>query len=65
MSDTKSDDDGKVHLPVVGPNSNRPAVDGPIRNDLDDALRFVHVMGMQVKHDLYEAGTQLHTLSLS
>ncbi len=56
MSDTKSDD-GKVHLPVIG-----PVVDGPIRNDLDDALRFVHVMGMQVKHDLYEASSQLHAL---
>jgi hypothetical protein len=45
--------DGRRHLPVV---------DGPVRNDLDDGLRFVHVLGMQVKHDLFEASTQLTAL---
>ena len=45
--------DGKRHLPVI---------DGPVRNDLDDGLRFVHVMNMQVKHDLFEAATRLTAL---
>lgn len=44
------DDDKKRRLPIV---------DGPIRNDLDDGLRFVHVLNMQVKHDLFQAATQL------
>ena len=47
------DDDKKRHLPVV---------DGPVRNDLDDGLRFVHVLNMQVKHDLFQASTQLNAL---
>jgi hypothetical protein len=57
MSDSNDKPDKKVHLPVV-----QPAVDGPIRDDLDDGLRFLHVMGMQVKHDLYEASTQLQAV---
>jgi Fe-S-cluster containining protein len=47
------DDDKKRHLPIV---------DGPVRNDLDDGLRFVHVLNMQVKHDLFTAQTQLNAL---
>jgi Fe-S-cluster containining protein len=47
------DDDNKRHLPIV---------DGPVRNDLDDGLRFVHVLNMQVKHDLFQATTQLAAL---
>ncbi|HKA90710.1 MAG TPA: YkgJ family cysteine cluster protein [Haliangiales bacterium] len=39
-----------------------PVIDGPVRNDLDDGLRFVHVMGMQVKHDLFEASSKLYAL---
>lgn len=46
-------DDKKRHLPIV---------DGPVRNDLDDGLRFVHVLNMQVKHDLFQASTQLTAL---
>jgi Fe-S-cluster containining protein len=46
-------DDGKRHLPII---------DGPVRNDMDDGLRFVHVMNMQVKHDLFEASTRLSAL---
>ncbi len=45
--------DGKRRLPIV---------DGPVRNDLDDGLRFVHVLNMQVKHDLFEASTKLSAL---
>ena len=30
-----------------------------MRNDMDDGLRFVHVMNMQIKHDLFETSTQL------
>ena len=52
MGDEKGDK--KRHLPVV--------VDGPVRNDMDDGLRFVHVMNMQVKHDLFETTTQLSAL---
>jgi Fe-S-cluster containining protein len=43
----------RVHLPVV---------DGPVRSDLDDGLRFVHVLNMQVKSDLYDASTRLAAL---
>ena len=48
-----SDDAPKRHLPVI---------DGPVRDDLDDGLRFVHVLGMQVKHDLFEASSKLFAL---
>jgi Fe-S-cluster containining protein len=48
--------DEKRRLPVIGVG------DGPVRNDLDDGLRFVHVMGMQVKHDLFEASAKLLAL---
>jgi Fe-S-cluster containining protein len=48
-----SSEDGKRHL---------PGVDGPVRTDLDDGLRFVHVLNMQVKHDLFEASTRLAAL---
>jgi len=43
----------KRHLPVV---------DGPVRNDLDDGLRFVHMLNMQVKHDLFETSARLGAL---
>jgi len=39
-----------------------PVVDGPVRNDLDDGLRFVHMLGMQVKHDLFETSARLGAL---
>lgn len=52
MGESKSDD-GKRHLPVL---------DGTTRDDMDDGLRFVHVMNMQVKHDLFEASSQLSAL---
>jgi Fe-S-cluster containining protein len=48
---------------VAEDNKRRlPIVDGPVRNDLDDGLRFVHVLNMQVKHDLFEASTRLSAL---
>ena len=53
MVSDETSGDGKRHLPVI---------DGPVRNDLDDGLRFVHVMNMQVKHDLFEAQTRLTAL---
>jgi len=53
VPDRDGDDPPKRHLPVI---------DGPIRNDLDDGLRFVHVLGMQVKHDLFEASSKLYAL---
>jgi Fe-S-cluster containining protein len=46
-------DDNKRRLPIV---------DGPVRMDLDDGLRFVHVLNMQTKHDLFEASTKLSAL---
>ena len=33
-----------------------------MRQDLDDGLRFLHTMGMQTKHDLYEAQSKLFAL---
>ena len=48
-----ADGDTKKHLPIV---------DGPIRIDLDDGLRFVHVMNMQIKHDLFDATARLGAL---
>jgi hypothetical protein len=45
--------DDKRHLPIV---------DDTLRPDLDDGLRFVHVLNMQVKHDLFETSTHLAAL---
>jgi Fe-S-cluster containining protein len=45
--------DGKRRLPIV---------DGPVRTDLDDGLRFVHILNMQVKHDLFDTSTKLSAL---
>ncbi len=44
------------------PKRRLPVIDGPVRNDLDDGLRFLHVMNMQVKHDLFEASARLGAL---
>ena len=44
------------------PKRRLPVIDGPVRDDLDDGLRFVHVLGMQVKHDLFEASSKLFAL---
>ena len=44
------------------PKRRLPVVDGPVRCDLDDGLRFVHMMNMQVKGDLFEAQARLGAL---
>jgi len=45
----------KVRLPILPDEA-------PLRDDLDDGLRFVHAMGMQMKHDLFEAQSKLYAL---
>ena len=37
-------------------------LDVPLRHDVDDGLRFTHVLGMQVKQDLFEANARLYAL---
>jgi hypothetical protein len=48
------DDKPRKRLPVIS--------DVPIRHDVEDGLRFVHVMGMQTKHDLFDAFTRMQAL---
>ena len=36
--------------------------DDPLRKDLDAALRFLHVMGMQTKHDVVDLTGRLYAL---
>jgi Fe-S-cluster containining protein len=43
--------------PVDNPN------DGQVREDLNAALRFVHVMGMQTKRDLVDLTSRLYALT--
>jgi hypothetical protein len=53
----ESDDDRSVrHLPVLGQG------DVPVRQDLDDGLRFLHTLNMQVKFDVFDARTKLGAL---
>jgi hypothetical protein len=51
-----SDEKPKVRLPIV------EADGAPLRHDMDDGLRFLHIMGMQVKTDLFEAQSKLYAL---
>lgn len=46
----------KRRLPVLG------QTEGPVRQDLDDGLRFVHTLNMQVKFDVFDARTKLGAL---
>jgi Fe-S-cluster containining protein len=46
----------KVRLPIIQPD------EAPLRDDMDDGLRFLHTMSMQMKHDLYEAQAKLFAL---
>ncbi len=51
-----SEEKPKVRLPIVDGDG------APLRDDLDDGLRFLHAMGMQTKGELFDAQAKLYAL---
>jgi Fe-S-cluster containining protein len=44
------------------PSNNQPHPPDPIRADLDAALRHLHFMGMQTKHDMVDLTSKLYAI---